>query len=76
MVTAITSHLYANPDFTTYYKTSILYRSRIYVKMAAFGDEETSQSESPTEEIKALRYACSSILNDELFMLPSEESEM
>ena len=46
------------------------------MKMAAFGDEETSQSEAPTEEIKVLCYACSSVLNDESFMLPGEESEV
>ena len=53
--------------------------------MAALGDSieteiesltEKDENEAPTEEIRIIRYACSSILNDESFMIPGEGSEM
>ena len=34
------------------------------------------QNKALTEEVKILRYACSSILNDESFMIPGEASEL
>ena len=34
------------------------------------------QNKALIEEVKILRYACSSILNDESFMIPGEASEL
>ena len=55
------------------------------MKMAALGDStetkiesltEKDENEAPTEEIRIIRCACSSILNDESFMIPGEGSEI
>ena len=60
------------------------------MKMAAFRDctecdmeshpekrpSPEGQNKALTEEVRILRYTCSSILNDELFMIPGEASEL
>ena len=38
--------------------------------------DQESHNEAPTEEIRIIYCTCSSILNDESFMIPGEGSEM
>ena len=72
------SHLYADPDIAVYYYSSILHRLRFHnmqIEESHVENGQASQNDA-TEDIRMFRYACSSILDDESFMIPSEGTEL